>query len=177
MDVARRYPVDEDSEAIEVEILDLLEKRMRRWLRRELVSVKFVQYSDICILRVTEQSDVANPEAHQIAIDLRVLGDYERNCDEYNPQTETLQENVAKFLNLDPYSMIMVDLHLLNTEAADYVARMVEKEKIDPPFEPPWYVGSVGFDMWGSAVQDNTALIHKIKGTGPVIRRDPDRAG
>ena len=68
--IAKRYPVDEEAEAIEAEILPLLERRMRRWLRRELVSVKFVQFSDLCLLRVTEQADVTKPDAHQTAIDL-----------------------------------------------------------------------------------------------------------
>ena len=90
---------------------------MRRWLRRELVSVKFVQFSDLCILRVTEQSDVRKPEAHQTAIDLRVFADDDDAEGElFNPRTDSLAENVAKFLTLDAYSMLMVGLRLLSQQ-------------------------------------------------------------
>jgi T5orf172 domain len=176
MEVAKRYPVDEEAEAIEAEILPLLERRMRRWLRRELVSVKFVQFSDICILRVTEQPDLTQREAHQIAIDLRVLGDHERDCELFNPRTETLRENVAKFLNLDPYSMIMVGLRLLSDEAAYHVAWMVEQQEVEPPLEPPWKIETLEFDMWGSEEEDKD-IIHKIKETGPVIGRGSGLSG
>lgn len=134
--IAKQFAVDEEAEAIECEILPLLEKRMRRWLRRELVSVKFVQFSDLCILRVTEQPDVRKPEAHQTAIDLRVLGDYEADCELFNPRTESLAENIAKFLTLDAYSMAMVGLRLLNSEAEKHVAYLVQELSIDPPLEP-----------------------------------------
>jgi hypothetical protein len=168
--IAKKYPVDEDVEAIEAEILPLLEKRMRRWLRRELVSVKFVQFSDLCILRVTEQPDVTRPEAHQTAIDLRVLGDQD-DPDElvFNPFRYSLKENVAKFLALDPYSMIMVGLRLLNSDAAAYVAHMVEDLKVEPPLEPPWKISSIEYDMWDDLTQDNSMLLRKIKNLGPPI--------
>lgn len=45
--IAKKYPMNQEADAIEAEILPLLERRMRRWLRRELVSVKFVQFSDL----------------------------------------------------------------------------------------------------------------------------------
>ena len=171
--IAKRFPVDEEVEAIECEILPLLVKRMRRWLRRELVSVKFVQFSDLCILRVTEQLDVTKPEAHQTAIDLRVFADV-YNCNEdgdwpcllFDPRRESLKENVAKFLVLDPYSMIMVGLRLLNGEASEYVAHMVNELKIKPPLEPPWKVSSIKYDMWGTY---SSMFLRKIKQTGPPI--------
>lgn len=168
--IGKKYPVDEGVDAIESEILPLLERRMRRWLRRELVSVKFVQFSDLCILRVTEQPDVTNPEASQAAIDLRVLGDMDDPDDlVFNPFRESLKENVAKFLALDTYSMIMVGLRLLNSEAEAYVAHMVEELKLEPPLEPPWKISSIEYDMWGDMIYDNSMLLRKIKNLGPPI--------
>jgi hypothetical protein len=168
--IANKYSVDEKAEAIETEILPLLERRMRRWLRRELVSVKFVQYSDLCILRVTEQPDVTSSEAQQTAIDLRVFGDPDDPDNlEFNPFKESLKENVAKFLTLDPYSMVMVGLRLLNSEAEAYIVHVVQELKGEPPPDPLWSISSIEYEMWGDLIQDNSILLRKIKNIGPTI--------
>lgn len=174
--VCQRYGVDEEAEGMEIEILPSLEQRMRRWLRRELVSVKFVQLPDLCFLRVTEQPDISRIDAIQTAIDLRVIGgdDDEDICDHhdqcecphyglFNPFKRTIRENVAEFLQLDAYSMIMVGLRLLSEEAAHHVADLVERAKVDPPVSPGWRVSSIEYDMWGSAVVDNEPLLARLQ--------------
>lgn len=161
--VCRSFAVDEDAEAESVEILPHLEKRMRRWLRREVVSVEFVQFSDLCILRVTEQPDIRSTDAFQTAIDLRMFSTYPEEDpfgDDllFNPK-RTIRENVAAFLNLDAYSMIMTNLELINDDASDHIAHLVEQAKIQPPASPGWKVSSIRYDMWGSAVPDNETLL------------------
>ncbi len=152
--ICKSFPVDEESEAVSVEVLPLLEVRMRRWLRRELVAVAFVQFSDLCLLRVTEQPDLRLDDAIQTMIDLRIFGD--DDDDEFgdgllfNPR-RTLRQNVAAFLDLDAYSMIVTGLGLLSEEASDHVAHLVEDQQIQPPLEPRWVVSSTAYEMWGSA--------------------------
>jgi hypothetical protein len=183
--VSGRYRVDEEADGTEVEILPSLEQRMRRWLRRELVSVKFVQFPDLCFLRVTEQPDILRIDAYQTAIDLRVIAsDFDEGCDHddpydcgcphyglFNPVKRTIRENVAEFLRLDAYSMIMVGLRLLSEEAADHVADKVERAKVEPPLNPGWRVSSIEYDMWGSAIQDNETLLARLR------TADADRLG
>jgi hypothetical protein len=132
---------------------------------------------------VTEQPDVSKIDAFQTAIDLRVFGesdddvcdhDCECECPDYgtfNPVRRTIKENVAEFLQLDAYSMIMVGLRLLSDEAADHVANMVERTKIDPPLSPGWRVSSIKYDMWGSVMLDNEPLLARLR------TADTDRLG
>jgi hypothetical protein len=160
--VSKQFSVDEETEASEIEVLPQLESRMRRWLRREIVSVKFVQFPDLCLLRVTEQPDPTKIDAFQTAVDLRVFGDDDDSEDGclFSPSRRTIRENVATFLELDPYSMIMTDLGLLTDEAANYVAYLVERVKIDPPLRPGWKVSSIKYDLWGSADdEDNRSIL------------------
>jgi hypothetical protein len=162
--VGRQFEVNEEADASEIEILPQLEDRMRRWLRREIVSVKFVQFSDLCLLRVTEQPDLKKMEAFQRAADLRVFadGDYEDDL-LFTPAYKTIRENVATFIELDPYSMIMTSLGLLTDEAADYVAYLVQDLKIDPPLRPGWKVSSIRYDLWGPPDdEDNLSILRRL---------------
>lgn len=161
--VADEFPVSEEDDANSVEILPQLEARMRRWLRHDLVSVKFVQFSDLCVLRVTNQPSVASQDAYEIVHDLRVLGDYENDDVLFSPTRNTLKENVAKFLDLDAYSMEMVGLGLINDEASEYVGTLVEELEIEPPIRPIWEAIGTRYEMWGSAVSDNSKILAQLR--------------
>jgi hypothetical protein len=158
--VSNQFRVDEEADASEIEILPQLEDRMRRWLRREIVSVKFVQFSDLCLLRVTEQPDLTKIDAFQSAIDLRVFG-----CDTnedgllFSPSHRSIRENVATFMELDPYSMIMTGLGLLADEATDHVAYLVDCLELEPPLRPGWKVASIKYDLWGPPDTDDSRAI------------------
>ncbi|WP_435124898.1 GIY-YIG nuclease family protein [Micromonospora tulbaghiae] len=163
--VCRNFAVDEHSEAEGVEILPELETRMRRWLRREIVSVEFVQFSDLCLLRVTEQPNITSVNAFQTVVDLRVLGNSNDEFGDemlFNPK-RAMRENVEIFLDLDAYSMIMTDLGLLHDEASHHVAHLVEQAKVEPPIIPVWKVSSIKYDMWGSAITDNEPLLRLLR--------------
>jgi T5orf172 domain len=104
-DVCKQFLVDEEAEASEIEILPQLESRIRRWIRREIVSVKFVQFPDLCLLRVTEQPDPTKIDAFQAAVDLRIFGDSDYASEDgllFSPSRKTIRENVATFVELDP---------------------------------------------------------------------------
>ncbi|MEV1159306.1 GIY-YIG nuclease family protein [Micromonospora chokoriensis] len=164
--VCKDFAVDEEVEAEGVEILPQLEARMRRWLRREIVSVEFVQFSDLCVLRVTEQPSVTNADAFQTVVDLRVLGDFGENefgdNKLFSPKRK-IRDNVDLFLNLDAYSMIMTDLGILSEQASYHVAHLVEQLKTEPPLAPPWHISSIEYDMWGSAVMDNEPILRLLR--------------
>ncbi|MEQ4209664.1 GIY-YIG nuclease family protein [Actinopolymorpha sp. B9G3] len=162
-DTATRFPVH-GADANNIELLPMLEERMRRWLRREIVSVVFAQFSDLCVLKVTTQPSVANDDGYQAIHDLRVLGDHEADRDLFDPR-DSLEINVVKFLDLDAYSMEMVGLGLLNTEASEYVCSLIEDEIDSPPLRPSWRAASIRYEMWGSAVMDNSETLARLRET------------
>jgi hypothetical protein len=184
-EVGQCYPVDEESDATEIDILPQLEDRMRRWLRREIVSVKFVQFPDLCLLRVTEQPDLTKIDAFQTAIDLRVFGNDDDDCDVdaipydpllFSPTRRTIKENVAILLELDPRSMAMTGLRLLTDEAAEYADFLWKSQGVYPPLRPPWKVMSIDYEMWGSHDDDdNQAILNWFYEND--LQRPPDHRG
>lgn len=162
-EIAALYEVDERAESNEVEILPALESRMRRWIRREIVSVKFVQFADLCLLRITEQPDLTKVQAYQAAVDLAGIGGEEDSGQLFDPKLWTLRENVERFLDLDAYSIMMIGIRLISEEAANYVAHLVEDVKIEPPLNPGWQVSSIKYDLWNSLTRDNESVLEWLQ--------------
>lgn len=170
--VSGTYPVNLETESEELEILPLLENRMRRWLKRDLVSVKFVQLSDICLLKIISQPSVVRNEAVQTIFDLRVIGD-ECDCVRLGRESHehmfcsycrTIGENVDLFISdLDPYSMLMVDIEIINSEAARFIADLREKKRIEPPMSPTWHISKTKYDTWGS--EEECGWLDRVPGT------------
>lgn len=114
-----------DKDATSREILPQLESRMRRWLRREIVSVEFVQYADLCLIRVTEQPDIASNSARSTAFNLDVIGD-EYDAATFSPHLATIDQNIEIFINeLDAGSMMMVGIPILNEEATKHIQKQL----------------------------------------------------
>ncbi|WP_167829380.1 GIY-YIG nuclease family protein [Nocardia vulneris] len=134
-EISSLFPAGEEDSS-SVQILPQLETRMRRWLRREIISVEFVQYSDLCIARVTEQPILAANYAKSIAFNLEVLGG--SNCDHdllFDPYCRSISKNVSTFLEeLDPYSMAMVGIPLLSDEATQHIVYHQGEE--NSPMQP-----------------------------------------
>lgn len=157
--IQEKYPVDLTLESEEIDILPLLEKRMRRWLKREIVSVKFVQLSDLCLLKIVSQPSVASSDAIETLFDLRVLAG-EGDCEATGEPEEEMfcclcrnvRENANLFVSeLDVYSMLMVDIDIINNEAGDYITDLKEKCRIVPPMSPPeWQVSRRKHYRWGT---------------------------
>ncbi|MFJ6918233.1 GIY-YIG nuclease family protein [Streptomyces sp. NPDC101133] len=163
-EVCTRYPVNEVVEAVEIDALPALEARMRRWLRRDLVAAKFVQYPDLCLIKWVIQPDFRKLAAYENIFDLSVIGAIREKCTEDrtrhrdNPQCEagyfcpihySTRENFEFFLELDPYSMIMTGLEILSPEASNYVAHLWEDRKVNPPKRLGWNIVGVKYDMMG----------------------------
>ncbi|WP_410665972.1 GIY-YIG nuclease family protein [Amycolatopsis sp. lyj-84] len=176
LEVAARYPVNPEAESEEIDILPALEGRMRRWLRNDLVGLHFVQYSDLCLLRMTFQPVVDSPDAYEVVFDLRVLGDGDYDTDDcdicgqsyytdedpcehrglvFDPFRRSIEENAdAVVRELDTYSMYMVGIDVLNEEAADYVSR---EKKNDVPCQS-YKVVDTKYDIWGAGPDDPAAI-------------------
>ncbi|MFW3473992.1 GIY-YIG nuclease family protein [Streptomyces microflavus] len=162
--ICDQYKVNEAREAVEIDALPALEDRMRRWLRRDLVAVRFVQYPDLCLVKWTVQPDHRKIAAFENIFDLAVFGEIRDRCEQDRrrrhdePQCEagvfcpthySPKENFEQLLELDPYSMIMTGLEILTTEAADYVAELWEKRRIEAPLRPGWSIVGVNYSMMG----------------------------
>lgn len=170
-DVAAHYPVDPEMESEELDILPDMESRMRRWLRNDLVGLHFVQYSDLCLLRMTFQPLVASPDAYEIVFDLRVLSGDESTCDcdicgqphyseddpcghmdlLFDPFRRSIKENARTFVHeLDAYSMCMVGIDILNQEAFDYVE--------GDTWCHPYRVVDTRYDIWGESFRESSTI-------------------
>ncbi|GAA0372376.1 GIY-YIG nuclease family protein [Streptomyces blastmyceticus] len=153
-DIAARYPIDEAQESVEFDALPALEDRMRRWLRRDLVSVKFVQFSDLCLIKWVIQPDFRELAAYENIFDLGVFGDGDCDHEElFCPSHNPPKENFKQFLELDSYSMIFTGLNILTEEASDYVAHLWEERKIHSPVRLKWNVVDTAYDMMGPEVE------------------------
>ncbi|MCD9593531.1 GIY-YIG nuclease family protein [Streptomyces sp. 8ZJF_21] len=172
-DVCARYPVNEAREAVEIDALPGLEDRMRRWLRRDLVAVKFVQYSDLCLIKWVTQPDFRKLAAYENIFDLAVFGDVRERCTqdrerhhdepeceagEFCPIHYSPRENFELFLGLDQYSMIMTGLDILTNEAADYVAHLWEERRTHPPKRLGWSIVGANYSMMGPEEEWREAL-------------------
>ncbi|MEN8650601.1 GIY-YIG nuclease family protein [Streptomyces sp. 21So2-11] len=159
-----RYSVNEVIESVEIDALPGLEERMRRWLRRDLVAARFVQYSDLCLIKWVIQPDFRKLAAFENIFDLSVIGhvrerctrDRERHHDE--PQCEagyccpvhySPRENFELFLELDRYSMMMTGLDVLTDEASRYVAHLWEESQIESSKRLGWNIVGVNYSMMG----------------------------
>jgi hypothetical protein len=145
-----KYPPDSDGGDSEREILPELEQSMRQWLRQDLVSVRFVQYPDLCVLKVTVQPDPMSDRAVEQIYDLRVLGEDDEVGDGlvFSP-SRAIHENIRTLVHdLDPYSMVMVGMPLLSPDVENQIAAMRESGA-EPPLRPSWHATSRVLDMWG----------------------------
>ncbi|MFF0642090.1 GIY-YIG nuclease family protein [Streptomyces tendae] len=172
--ITSQYPVRQDEQSSEVEMLPALDLRMRRWIRSDVVSVKFAQFPDLCILKIVKQPDVTRPVAYESIFDLRCLGGDDHGCDElFCPTHRNIQENVDLFLELDVYSMLMVGIDIIDKDAGDYVAAFWEKQRADPPHGPSWTVVDTAYDVWGS--EDKEFIERVERYSAGQSREDLDR--
>ncbi|KQW15507.1 hypothetical protein ASD08_26965 [Streptomyces sp. Root369] len=114
------------------------------------MSAKFAQFSDLCLIKWVIQPDFRKLAAYENIFDLGVFSDGDCDHDElFCPSDNSPEENFRRFLELDPYSMIMTGLNILTQEASDYVAHLWEERKIEPPLRLEWNVVDTVYDMMG----------------------------
>ncbi|BAD56907.1 GIY-YIG nuclease family protein [Nocardia farcinica] len=165
-EIASRFPVAE-ADSISREILPQMETRMRRWLRRDIISVEFVQYSDLCILRVTEQPNLRVSYARSIAFNLEVLGggfDEDGDGFLFSPYRRSIDENVKIFAEeLDAYSMAMVDIPLLSPEATRYIVDGYEAGDVDAMRPDECVIRELWLEGWTIDVGANTSVASDLR--------------
>ncbi|MEU6129238.1 GIY-YIG nuclease family protein [Saccharopolyspora sp. NPDC047091] len=186
---AERYPVDPEIESEEIDILPDIEERMRRWLRRDLVGLKFVQYSDLCLLKIAFQPSVLKPDAFETIFDLRVLGENEGNTDDcdicgqsyyseqdpcehrdltFDPFRRSIRYNSRLFVEeLDAYSMCMVGMDIINMEAADYIC----DRRLASPKNANWHVVESRYEIWGDPYRP-PVVTERMKGASTPLREN-----
>jgi len=145
--VAEQFPVNED-EATSREILPELEIRMRRWLCREIISVVFQQFSDLCILRVTKQPDLNKRVIHTTATSLHLMPGYT-----FDPK-QSIDHNVRRFVDeVDTWAMILGGLDLFNNEARLHI---IGSGPVIKPPEVNRMMHVVKIEGWGIGIPSET---------------------
>ena len=150
--VAERFASEYPELPEEREILPDLDRTMRRWLRRDIVSVIFLQYTDLCALKVTFQPDPLLDVATETIFDLRVYGEYdEGEFDDdltFSPQ-RSIDKNISILADeFDAYSLAMTGCPLLDPDIEDEICRR-HQEGAPTPLRPSWCATSRTFSMWG----------------------------
>jgi hypothetical protein len=136
-DLAGIYSTNPERNATEIEMLPSLERRMRRWLKREIVSVKLIQYSDLCLLEITEQPDLRLPDTITKRVGMDCIADDIGDGDTlFDPELRSAEVNAELFVNLDVYSMLRVGFDIISEEAGNYIAEIVERYKMEQPHHP-----------------------------------------
>lgn len=162
--MAERFADIAPEDPEERDVLPALDRVMRRWLRKDLVAVTFLQFSDLCALKVVTQPDPLLPTAVERIFDLRVFGEYGGNeyGDDltYTPK-RPIDENVKLLVEkLDPYSMAMTGMPLLDHGVEDSLVALHDRG-MKVPLRPTWQVVDRVYDAWGSP-DEFEATISKI---------------
>lgn len=170
--VTKEYEVHSDEETGRIDILPRLEARMRRWLREDLVSVTFHQFSDLCVVKWVTQPTLTAIDAIEHIFDLAVFACPDPDDEVlhrlyFSPVLNSPQENAARLVELDPYSMIMTGLDLLSSDAADHVAALWEIHDVEPTFPLKWKITDRKFEMWGENVFNDTEGLVSKSGLNP----------
>ncbi|MFB7052746.1 hypothetical protein ACFCXT_06335 [Streptomyces vinaceus] len=133
------------------------------------------------------QPDLRKLAAYENIFDLGVIGDERERCiqkgrpdeapecegGQFCPIHYSPKENFDHFIELDQYSMIMTGLDILSTEAADYVAQLWEKRRIDPPKSLGWNIVGANYSMMG-AEEEWRALLTRHGISRSEVDRDAE---
>lgn len=92
-----------DDEVTRIDVLPAFDARLRRWLRRDLVGLSYLQTASTCALEMACQQHYALSDVKLERIDLGFIGDdngFTFSC-ERDPE-----ENARNLLSLDSYTLI-----------------------------------------------------------------------
>ncbi|MFJ2632172.1 GIY-YIG nuclease family protein [Streptomyces sp. NPDC087422] len=102
--IARFSPFLDEEEVTRVNVLPAFDSRCRRWLRRDLVGLSYLQTATNCALEMVRQESYAISDLKVDRTDLGFI------CDDdaltFDPQ-RTAEENARTLIELDSYSLIM----------------------------------------------------------------------
>lgn len=106
-----------DEEPVRINILPAFDARCRRWLRRDLIGLSYLQTSTLCILETIIQQSykLADTEV------TRTVLDFIRDDDgsTFSPKLDP-QENARKMVSMDSYSLINC-FNIIDPEVAKWI--------------------------------------------------------
>ncbi|MFF7810828.1 GIY-YIG nuclease family protein [Streptomyces sp. NPDC007945] len=102
--IARFSPFLEDEEVTRINVLPAFDARCRRWLRREVVGLSYLQTATTCALETVLQKEFRSSDLKVDRVDL----DFISNTDDltFDPGRDP-EENARILLEMDSYSLIM----------------------------------------------------------------------
>ena len=109
-----------------LDVLPAFDSRCRRWLRRDLIGLYYLQTASHCILESVVQDKAWSTDLRSDRTDLGFIGDYEGGGPYFDPKLPA-EDNARKLTELDSYSVIMC-LDIFDHEVAQWIARQYEGE-------------------------------------------------
>ncbi|MEV4130003.1 GIY-YIG nuclease family protein [Nocardia sp. NPDC049707] len=134
-ELALTSPASRSENSVRVDILAQFEARCRRWLRRDLVGLSIVQFSDIVYLEEAYQSSLGGSSIAIERTDLDFIDDGGAPYDyiPYFSPSFAPEANALKFLNLDTNSL-MHCFGLFTPEAYEWANSFEPRQEL--PFSP-----------------------------------------
>lgn len=102
--IARFSPFLDDEEVTRINVLSAFDARCRRWLRRDLVGLGYLQTATTCALETVRQESFASSDLKVDRVDLDFIGSGGRPT--FDPARDP-EENARILLEMDSYSLIM----------------------------------------------------------------------
>lgn len=114
---ARFSPFVDDEEVKRIDILPAFDARCRRWLRRDIVGLSYLQTESLCAIEVVRQEAFHSRDLKVDRVDIDFITD---GVDPFFSPELDPEENARRFVSLDSYSLIMC-FDLLDEDVASWI--------------------------------------------------------
>lgn len=125
---ARHSPFTGDQEVTRVNVLPQFDARCRRWLRRDLVGLHYLQTASTCALETVRQESFARSDLRIERTDLDLIWNHDEPT--FDPKRRP-EQNARLLVELDSYMLIMC-FDFIDEEAAKWIERMYHDSGIAP---------------------------------------------
>lgn len=103
---ARFSPFIDDKDVTRIDVLPIFDARCRRWLRKDLVGLSYLQTPALCALETVTQDDFRRSNFKVDRMDLDFFFDENLEGSRFRPDLEP-EENARRLIALDSYTLIM----------------------------------------------------------------------
>lgn len=120
---SRNFPFMDESEITRINLLPAFDARCRRWLRRDLLGLNYLQTSTMCAIEweVQESFRLVDTKIDRVALDFIYSEE-----PTFTP-SRTPEENARIFLGLDTYTLIMC-FDFIDHEVAEWIDKEYRHE-------------------------------------------------
>ncbi|GEB51950.1 GIY-YIG nuclease family protein [Streptomyces cacaoi] len=101
---ARFSPFIDDEDMVRIDVLPIFDARCRRWLRKDLVGLSYLQTRTLCALEMATQEDFRESDFKVVRENLDFISDSRDLL--FRPEVEP-EENARRLVAMDSYSLIM----------------------------------------------------------------------